>query len=226
MAVIPKQVVIYKFTSPTNKVYIGQSWNWDKRIKQYKRIDCKNQTKFYNSLLKYGFENHNFEIVHELPNDVSQEVLDNYEKLYWQFYVDLGFDILNCREPGKGGKLSKESIEKMLKTRGKWNHTEETKKSISAAHIGKKHTKETIAKLTGRKVSDEHLKKIRSHRHTDETKKKLKNRILHGKLVLDTHMGIFYESIALAAKAFNINKKTLHNRLTGISKNKTNLKLI
>ena len=39
MAVIPKQVVIYKFTSPTNKVYIGQSWNWDKRIKQYKRID-------------------------------------------------------------------------------------------------------------------------------------------------------------------------------------------
>jgi len=32
---------IYKITSPSNKVYIGQSINIEKRFKSYKRYDCK-----------------------------------------------------------------------------------------------------------------------------------------------------------------------------------------
>lgn len=53
-------VGIYKITSPSNKIYIGQSTNLQYRFKQYSRIECKNQTKLYNSLLKHGSTNHRF----------------------------------------------------------------------------------------------------------------------------------------------------------------------
>ena len=49
-------------TSPLNKIYIGQSINIENRWKQYKRLGCKKQIKLYNSFIKYGVENHTFEI--------------------------------------------------------------------------------------------------------------------------------------------------------------------
>ena len=45
---------IYKITSPTKKIYIGQSINIEYRIESYKKlIRCKKQIKLYNSLKKY-----------------------------------------------------------------------------------------------------------------------------------------------------------------------------
>jgi predicted GIY-YIG superfamily endonuclease len=41
---------IYKITSPTNKVYIGQSLDIEKRFVNYKGLFCKQQTKLYNCL--------------------------------------------------------------------------------------------------------------------------------------------------------------------------------
>ena len=79
-----KIVCIYKITSPSNKVYIGQSRNISKRINNYSNLNCKKQRKLYNSLKFYGWENHIFSIISELPNDINQTVLDSYEVLYWE----------------------------------------------------------------------------------------------------------------------------------------------
>ena len=51
---------IYKITSPTNKIYIGQSIDIENRFTKYKSLDCKNQVRLYNSLKKYGFDKHKF----------------------------------------------------------------------------------------------------------------------------------------------------------------------
>jgi len=57
---------IYKITSPTNKIYIGQSTNITDRWKRYYKLNhCRNQIKLYNSLKKHGFKNHIFEIIEE-----------------------------------------------------------------------------------------------------------------------------------------------------------------
>lgn len=37
------KIGIYKITSPSNKVYIGQSRNIDKRLLKYKRLICERQ---------------------------------------------------------------------------------------------------------------------------------------------------------------------------------------
>ena len=104
-------VGIYKITSPTGKVYIGQSWNIEKRWKKYKDYTCKAQIKLYASFKKHKVKSHIFEIVHELPNDITQKVLDNYEILYWELYILIGINMMNIKVPGLGGKGSKHRLE-------------------------------------------------------------------------------------------------------------------
>lgn len=99
-----KIVGIYKITSPTNKIYIGQSWDVVHRKNHYSSSLAKGQKHLHNSLKKHGWDNHKFEIVHELPNDVTQEVLDNYEILCINQYKECGFEMMNIREGGSKGK--------------------------------------------------------------------------------------------------------------------------
>jgi len=56
---------IYKITSPSGKIYIGQTMDVGKRKKSYEKLKCKGQPKLYNSLVKYGFSEHIFEIIEE-----------------------------------------------------------------------------------------------------------------------------------------------------------------
>lgn len=133
-------VGIYKITSPSGKVYIGQSWDIVARWTKYSPLPHKKQRHIYNSILKYGVKNHKFEIIHELPKDVVQEVLDNYEVLYWQLYKDCGVQVMNIREPGRGGKNSEETRQKMKENN--WNAKHKGELSSS---WGKKHTPEHIA---------------------------------------------------------------------------------
>jgi group I intron endonuclease len=110
---------IYKITSPTNKIYIGQSTNIKQRWKDYnKMIRCKRQTRLYNSLLKYSPQNHIFEIIEECSEDKLLE-----RETYWkQHYKVLDIPSLCCRMDGRGGKLSKYTRDKMSKAKlGKSN---------------------------------------------------------------------------------------------------------
>lgn len=56
---------IYKITSLSDRIYIGQSTNINKRLNSYKSSLCnsKKQTRLYNSFKKYGVKNHSFEIL-------------------------------------------------------------------------------------------------------------------------------------------------------------------
>lgn len=100
---------IYKITSPSGKIYIGQSWNIKARFNKYNKVKCKEQRYLYHSLVKYGVNNHEFEILHELPSDITQLVLDDYEILYWELYKGCGVEMLNIKEPGSYGKHSEET---------------------------------------------------------------------------------------------------------------------
>lgn len=194
-------ICIYKITSPTNKINIGQTWDWVKRQSVYKRIACPGQRKLYNSLKKYGFEAHKIEILITFHETISQESLDFYETYWWKHYKDLGFNMLNIKEPGSHGKLTQEtknklskslkgriikqsSIEKMINTRiltGANIQSKEAKEKIGKAHKGKTiplEMRERIAnKLRGRKLSPETIEKARTARIgircREETKRKI-----------------------------------------------------
>ena len=140
-------VGIYKITNPQGKIYIGQSINIEKRWKSYKSKYCaKGQHLLRNSLKKYKFENHVFEIIIEC----TVNELNYLERYYQELYNSVGINGLNLKyttTTDKSGYLSnlvKLKISNSLK--GK-NLSQNHKQKISNAHKGKKLSKEHINKI-------------------------------------------------------------------------------
>ncbi len=95
---------IYKITSPSNKIYVGQSVNIERRFKHYENLkEIKGQKKIYFSIKKYGYENHLFEILEEC----SIDELDSREE-YWINLYNSCNNGLNISEGGGSfGKFNK-----------------------------------------------------------------------------------------------------------------------
>jgi len=149
---------IYKITSPTGKIYIGQSKNIPKRFKEYDKLQCKLQIVLYRSFLKYGVENHLFEII---------EICD-FEKLnkrerYWQDFFNVLNEGLNCKLTSTLDKktvYSKETLEKMSKSLKGRVITKEWRENLSAAGRGRIFSEETKRKLTERNTGRFYSKKL------------------------------------------------------------------
>ena len=157
-------VGIYKITSPTGKVYIGQSWNIKRRVIAYKSGRAKSQPYLHNSLVKYGKSSHKLEIVHKLEETTTQEELNYWETFYWQKYKDEGLELLNVKEPGSNGKHAEETKSKMSEAKKGKSHSEEHKRKMSEAKKGKSHSEETKRKIgeagKGKILSEETKRKI------------------------------------------------------------------
>lgn len=101
---------IYKIISPDNKVYIGETDDFNRRVSQYKRLNCQNQPKIYRSFKKYGVNNHKFELIMEC----AFEDLLYFESCFQEIYraVENG---LNCKYTGRSeikGRVSEETKKK------------------------------------------------------------------------------------------------------------------
>jgi len=159
--------VIYRITNPSFNVYIGQTWNLKNRFSNYKKLNCKFQTKLFNSFKKYGFESHKFEII--FKSSIQQE-LDGAEIFYIEYYKSMGCS-LNIRKGGSQGKLSDESKQKIsISRKGKCigeknsqfgkERSDEHRKRLSISRKGKGIGKENSQ--FGKERSDEHRKRLSS----------------------------------------------------------------
>ena len=120
---------VYKITSPNNRVYIGQSINIRKRFSDYKCIKCKDQSRLYNSLRKYGVDKHKFEILHQCEPEKLNELEVYYIELFQCFNNEYG---LNLKSGGDS----------------QYNISDETRLKMSLANIGKKHSEESKRKMS------------------------------------------------------------------------------
>lgn len=151
---------IYKITSPSGKVYVGQSVNIERRLKEYKNLKCKKQVKLYNSFVKYGFENHKIEIVCECK---IEELNDN-ERLYQDKYncLNKGLNCYLTTSKDKSGVLSEETKIKISKAVK--NPSKETRLRMSKSQKGKIVPLEMRIKISNtskkRVFSDEHIRKF------------------------------------------------------------------
>lgn len=230
--------VIYKITSPSGKVYIGQSWDWIKRKSVYKRLACAGQRKLYNSLVKYGYDNHEIQVICELPKDVSQDVLNSYEEIYLKQYIDCNVPILNIREAGSNGKLSKETIEKMSKSlRGRtikpesiakmletrknsgYVMSEESRRKIGDAHRRMKLSMEAREKIRqanlGKKMHENTKKAIvkanKGRKCSEETKRRIGDKNLGSKNGMFGKKGVLCYS---SKKVINTSNGQIYNSIT------------
>jgi len=138
-------VGIYLITSPTGKVYIGQSWQLQKREKSYSRGYCYHQPKIFASIKKHGWDSHTFEVLIYLRKDVKQSIMNYFECMFIDYYKDLGFNLMNIRGGGSNGKISKETIEKI---RNKQKGVPRPYAKNNKTQLGKKLSKETKIKIS------------------------------------------------------------------------------
>jgi group I intron endonuclease len=193
---------IYKITSPSGKIYIGQSIDIKRRFYLYSLNHCFRQVILYRSFNKYGFNNHTFEIIEEC----SIDELNKKERFYQELYDAVGFNGLNCVLQGTDEKR------KVI--------SDEVKKKISIANSGERNG------MFGVKQSEEFKQARRNYKHTPESLKKIGDSSRGGnnpnaKLVIDLSTGIFYDCVKDAAFVLGLQRDTLKQRLNGRRKNKT-----
>ncbi len=166
-----KIIGIYKLTSPTGRIYIGQSTHiYQAWIDRYCNYNCKTQRRLYNSLKKYGWDSHKKEIIHIL-GIYNKEELNLLEIYYGELYNVYGENGLNLRKCG-GSKGSHSPETKRLMSeaqKGNKNHnfgkspSLETRKKISLIHTGRKASIETRKKQSDAVSGDKHPMFGKSH---------------------------------------------------------------
>ena len=222
--------IIYKYLSPSNKVYIGQTLNEERRKKEFKNLtSVYSGLKLENARKKYGPENFKYEVLFQKEyddiesaitelNDKEIEFIHKYNSINNGYNTSSGGyslrDImldLTCK------KRMVESLKKYYQThenpfKGK-KHTKETKQILREKSLGRE------SGFYGKSFSDEqrmlnseklkkyyqtHENPFKGKKHTKETRKKLVAQID----INTSNIINIYSSLSKAAFAVNKSKYT------------------
>lgn len=201
--------VIYKITSPSGKIYIGQTICFYKRMNRYKNHSCKAQIKLYASFVKWGFDKHEVQILESNIN--CPHILNEMEIFYINKYNSMNEGLNLISGGGCGVKRSLETIEKMRKASmgnknnvGKKNalgykHTDEAKLKISSALKGR------TSPSKGKKLTDEHILKISESKFIEVYQFSLEGQFIQK-----------FSSMKLASEMTGISKGSITNAVKGI----------
>lgn len=173
-------MIIYKITNRVNgKVYIGQTknslqWRWRKHCMPSEKCTC-----LVRAIQKYGKENFTVE---QIDTASDRDEL-NAKEIYWiQHYDCIAPNGYNLKSGGNENLIYSEETRRRISQAniGK-KPSVETRRKISEANKGKKLSEETKRRMsesrTGRVVSTETRAKISQslmgHSFTDETRRKM-----------------------------------------------------
>jgi group I intron endonuclease len=192
--------IIYKYTSPSNKVYIGQTIHEHVRYMRHKRIEGDN--KFHRAIKKYGFENFTYEVIFTIDNEDRKRVkekLDFMERYYIRKYDSLnnGYNLTAGGEGGSGKhteEFKKMMSDKMKENNPAWNMTDEWKQHIADSQRGKKMS-DNMKQLTSERMKSNNpmknpevaakMAENKKGKHLSEEHKKKISESQKGKVVTD-----------------------------------------
>lgn len=208
---------IYKITSPTGRVYIGQSIDISTRWRQYKIISkYSGQTKLKESFECYGRESHTFEIIEE-----CEEINLNCVERHWQDFYDvtgsmgLNVVLVQCEDKLRTTNTSIEVYDcfylktySSIKEAGRQTGLGEM--YIQQRLIGNIHNE---GRFMYKKDYDENIfpKPFERKKYSP---------------VIDSETLVVFKNIELAAEVYNIPYTTLRNYLDGVYENKTTLRYL
>lgn len=139
--------IIYKYTSPSNKSYIGQTIHEQIRQSRHKHAAKTGATNtFYKAIRKYGWDKFTYEVLFTIDNDDKTRVkqkLDYMERYYIRKF-DSYNNGYNMTEGGEGGSgLHTDEFKQMMSERMKLNNpafhmTDEWRQHIGNASRGRK----------------------------------------------------------------------------------------
>jgi group I intron endonuclease len=208
-----KIIGIYKITSPSGKIYIGQSIDFLGRKQHYKYMNSIGNI-ILNSIKKYGWENH----IHDVIEECSIEQLNERETYWKQYYLDQfkgnWKKVLFCSLHDQGGGPKSEEFKNNLKKIWSLKTNEEKEIINQKRREGNKGKKKPNA---GYKNHSEQSRQKRSEITKGVPKEKNKKPVM----MLDKHtkeiLKIF-PSVNEASQYIGVAQGTLSGALTGSSK--------
>lgn len=151
--------IIYKYTSPSGKSYIGQTIHPERRVEQHRKMEGDNA--FHRAIKKYGFDNFTYEVLVTVDLDDEQELkqkLDFFERFYIRKYktFENGYNMTAGGGGMIGFKMSDEVREKMSKAAKGKVVLEETKRKMSKVRKGRQpwNKGKITSEETKRKISE------------------------------------------------------------------------
>jgi len=230
-----RKAFIYQITNPYGKIYIGSTVDLKDRIYRYKNAKLGCQYKIKHSIIKYGWDNHKFEIIFEC------EEIDRYkyEAFYGHKFQVLGDEGLNLSLPNgeikgyaksestklkvslvhKGKKISDEqkkaisiSLKKTIKENGHnrlgsipWN---KGKPFLS----GKNNPMYGVIRPLEWRINQSNLMKRNAPRGSNHSK---------SRIIIDINTGVYYYGLIELHGLIGGNYSTLRGKLNGSNKNNT-----
>lgn len=163
--------VIYKITSPSDKIYIGKTKNLRKRKTEHIRQAQKGTDGIlYNSIRKYGWHHHKLEIIEEIQDDLLNEREVFWIAEYNTYWKDnsIGMNLTKGGDGNNGSWMHKTELREWFsdKFKGEGNpfygktHTEEFRKEQSQR--AKKYSIEKQTRIPKWGVEKGRLKVMRS----------------------------------------------------------------
>lgn len=198
---------IYKITSPSGKIYIGQTNNLKRRQREYKYMKCKKQVKLYNSFQFHGYSNHVYSILFEgiCNNAILDELEIEFISIFNSFKSGLN---MSTGGAGRRGFKMNENQRLGLAAVRHRKASDITKQRMSDTRTGVKRSKQTCENISKAKAgvpkSDAHKKSMSISRKGKSIRRRRCSRP-------DT--GVVYDSIKELAEAMNINYSALRSRL-------------
>lgn len=133
----------------SNKVYIGQTYDINRRITEHKSKALRGyKEKFYNAIRKYGFNNFEFSVLYTFQSKSLERLtilLDSMESFLIRKF-DSYYNGYNSTLGGhsKRGYSLPESFKEKCRNR---RHTQETKQRMSISAKGRKPPTDTLLKM-------------------------------------------------------------------------------
>jgi len=197
--------IIYKITSPSGKIYVGKTYDINKRLSdyRYKRFNSKKSI-IRDSVNKYGWDNHIFEVIEE-----CDESLLNEREIFWIKELDtyLTPNGMNLTKGGDGQRNSwKHDIERVKAAK--------SRNGVNSPNFGRKLSEET-KKIISEKVSIYNRKNGVRPNEVAVMKLLETTRV---PIVVYNIEGVFvgeFKSITEASKKLNVNRRTLNDALNG-----------
>lgn len=215
--------LIYMYTAPNGKRYVGQTIRLNKRIIQHKQGATNPNLTSYNcafhrAIRKYGYDNFALEILEE---NIPRSELNDREK-YWIKEMDsFGENGYNMTEGGDGnlGRIWSDEQRKRMSQLNKGRNkgiplSEETKRKIGEANKGKSHPR---SEETRRKISEHNARAVRKRISF------LNEGVYHDK---PFYPGLIFESVKDCAEYFGVAINTISNIKSGNFNKRSNLQIV
>jgi group I intron endonuclease len=167
---------IYKITSPSGKSYIGQTSNFNKRMREHASPSSKCRA-FNNAIQKYGWD---MFVQEYLAENLTIEEANKLEEHFINEHKTLTPNGYNLVPGGLNHRHSDET--KRLLSVTKQNISDETRLKLSEAGKRRIQTEETRQKIRKARLGSSQTEETRQKRQTEEYKKIFRDAHL-GKIV-------------------------------------------